>query len=161
MSLFGFPAFDQLPPEIQEYIKRQHMEQDSWSHTVFRVLSEMDKEELFVLRTLLHSAYQSNGESAPYWEGIVIMTLQDKHKICAACNKNHDEELAKISQDQEEQTPIPTDPAEIGSMIEYNLVYKEGKIVCGNCGHQYASVEDRMLRKPDECPGCEQKAKWG
>jgi len=35
--------------------------------------------------------------------------------------------------------------------------------VCTNCGSNYASIEDRMLRPPgpEGCGGCQQKAKWG
>lgn len=29
------------------------------------------------------------------------------------------------------------------------------------CGMTYPSIEDRMLREPDECSGCQTKAMWG
>lgn len=32
---------------------------------------------------------------------------------------------------------------------------------CGNCQQFYSSLAERMLRDPGECPGCQQKAKWG
>lgn len=33
--------------------------------------------------------------------------------------------------------------------------------VCMNCGQTYPSIEDRMLKAPDDCPGCHTKAAHG
>jgi hypothetical protein len=33
--------------------------------------------------------------------------------------------------------------------------------ICRGCGIVYVSLEDRMLRRPDECHGCFLKAKFG
>lgn len=60
---------------------------------------------------------------------------------------------------------------QVENMLKYNLddvrdsddgdclVYFK----CVNCGKQYPTIEDRMLRPPDKsgCPGCVQKEKWG
>lgn len=57
---------------------------------------------------------------------------------------------------------------------EYNVRIPEGvqgntaepyktPVVCMGCGHEYVSLEDRMLADPGVkgCPGCMHKAKWG
>jgi len=45
---------------------------------------------------------------------------------------------------------------------EYNLSRGLGsQVICKNCSMIYPSLKDRMLREPDQCPGCEQKSKWG
>jgi hypothetical protein len=31
----------------------------------------------------------------------------------------------------------------------------------GRCGMTYPSIEDRMLKEPDECSGCRARSRWG
>ena len=38
---------------------------------------------------------------------------------------------------------------------------EKGVLRCEKCGFQYPSVKDRMLKSPDDCPGCEVRAKFG
>lgn len=33
--------------------------------------------------------------------------------------------------------------------------------ICVKCGMKYPSIEDRKLKRPDECSGCFQKSMWG
>lgn len=56
----------------------------------------------------------------------------------------------------------------IEKMSEYNLDdlrdQDTGQIlgfICLNCGMKYGSLDDRMLKAPDDCSGCHQKAAWG
>ncbi len=49
-------------------------------------------------------------------------------------------------------------------MKEYRVYYKSqtGKeVLCTDCGLEYPSLEDRMVKQPDDCHGCFMKAKWG
>lgn len=34
-------------------------------------------------------------------------------------------------------------------------------VVCKGCGLFYKSLVDRMIKGPDNCHGCIEKAKWG
>lgn len=38
---------------------------------------------------------------------------------------------------------------------------EKSKVVCNGCGLEYVSLADRMLRPPDGCHGCHEKARWG
>ncbi len=33
--------------------------------------------------------------------------------------------------------------------------------VCKNCGQRYPSLQDRILKAPDDCSGCHSKSRWG
>lgn len=61
-------------------------------------------------------------------------------------------------------------PSQISQMVEYHLddLREEGTnklvgFICLECGYQYPSIEDRMIRPPgiDNCPGCINKTKFG
>ncbi len=59
-------------------------------------------------------------------------------------------------------------PQTVGIMIEYNLddFYDEDTkefvaFRCIKCGVEYPNIADRMLKPPDECHGCFQKAAHG
>ena len=56
----------------------------------------------------------------------------------------------------------------IAKMVEYNMDdlrdEDTGEIrgfICLNCRTVYPSLEDRMLKAPDDCSGCHQKSAWG
>lgn len=65
---------------------------------------------------------------------------------------------------------IELTPTQLAQMAEYNIddTYNQDTkefmyFACLNCGMQYPSIEDRMLKPPgvEGCSGCQQKAKWG
>lgn len=56
----------------------------------------------------------------------------------------------------------------VKKMVEYNVDdlrdEDTGAIIgfkCLGCGMNYQSLEDRMLRAPDDCHGCQHKSAWG
>jgi len=64
--------------------------------------------------------------------------------------------------------PYVLSEEELKQMKEYNLddvrdidTHELYGFICLNCGQRYPTIEDRMKRRPDECSGCFQKAKWG
>jgi len=57
---------------------------------------------------------------------------------------------------------------QLQQMVEYNLDDQRSEenntllgFVCTKCGLYYTSIEDRMLKRPDDCAGCHQKQMWG
>lgn len=48
-----------------------------------------------------------------------------------------------------------------GNMVKYHLEYKGNDLNCSLCGYWYPSLEDRMMKSPEDCPGCHHKAKFG
>lgn len=46
-------------------------------------------------------------------------------------------------------------------MTEYNVIERDGKLLCKLCGAPFISLRDRMLREPDDCSGCRSKAGQG
>jgi hypothetical protein len=37
----------------------------------------------------------------------------------------------------------------------------EAPVICKDCGSLYQSLDDRIVKAPDDCWGCIEKAKWG
>lgn len=57
-----------------------------------------------------------------------------------------------------------SDAGEAALMAQYNVKQKEpGKpeVICQGCGLEYVSLADRMVKRPDDCHGCQEKARWG
>lgn len=48
-------------------------------------------------------------------------------------------------------------------MDDYRLTFNEDteRFYCSDCGYMYPTIEDRMLKAPDDCPGCHQRAGQG
>jgi hypothetical protein len=70
--------------------------------------------------------------------------------------------------DCEPELPEGLPEAEVVRLFEeYNLqrctdpIAPAGFVECKGCGLVYVSLADRMLRAPDECHGCHEKAKHG
>lgn len=174
---FGFINPEDLPPELAEFFQHAAHQQDmhqmshqDWIHQVQEYLTKQDKDDLLVLRRII---VMCNGELSAHFAGLISAILLTKHDVCM-CGQSHGTEQDILAPSSE---PVVRDPAQPDRsrqslMDEYELVERgvptfenpEAKIlVCGNCGTQVASLEDRMLRPPGVkgCEGCQNKAKWG
>lgn len=136
--------------------------------------------------TVTKSAHQSG-----YYIGVITQMLVHKFGYCRGCGAKHDDELAAMLKDahnesgtdnvaapsgpkqeaQGENLSAPTSWSEVPLEPEFlenlaiwgmNLVTNEyPKVACKNCGLEYVSLEDRMLKTPDNCHGCHHKAAHG
>lgn len=114
-----------------------------------------------------------------------------KANVCGACGKNHDEELQKqmqaatsepqmseraasaildlVENDMtlrgEPEVPIEKKATIKELMEQYRMerVEEDGAVVlrCKDCKYPSQSLTDRMMKAPDECPGCFIKSAHG
>ena len=181
---------EEIREAMERHQQLHQMQADDYRHSVQRFFDELDKDQLVTFRWMLRNMGMGGSQLAQYYEGQISQILYTKFNICPGCMVNHDEEVAEQLQGEhqkhvaasvgthdpkqvpaialnEDGTRYHTD-TEIAQMLEYNIddAYEEGTTnflgyICKGCGTIYVSIEDRMLRAPDECSGCIQKAKWG
>lgn len=180
----GIP-FENLPPEIQEIVRAQmhqhelqHMAIEGSRHRMLNFLEGLDEEGLQCVRGLIQLVNAAD-ETAGFYMGFTAVLLS-KFQYCPICGVKHDdprdhpEETVKTDVEKErllqrDTADMPTrtrtiTPEETAQMVMYDIKpHKEGGYVCTNCGKQYVSIEDRMLRDPGPagCDGCKQTTKWG
>lgn len=179
-----------LSPEDADKHRQEH---EVASHEINRLLSELSIEQLRALDFLLIGIANAGepGRIASYMAGRSTQMLETRFNICAACNKDHAAELLKSEPVADDIPPHiearrrmeaneivftaqgskePMTPDEVVLMMEYNLDdARDGEtnallwFVCTNCGMQYQSIQDRMLKPSgiEGCSGCIQKTKWG
>lgn len=108
-----------------------------------------------------------------YYKGIIEKMMTDRHGHCP-CGTDHAEEIAQaIHPTPPTETPeppaAPAHPISLvgdiellnGNLKKYRMHIINGDLRCRDCGIKYVSMEDRMLKAPDDCHGCEVKSKWG
>lgn len=180
MTSFGF--FAEMPEEMKKQIQEQHdrriMAANDWSHEVKAFFGDATKEQLLTLRKLL-SLLETAPEMVHYYEGVVTALLEFKHGVCPGCGVNHE---AEFLESLNPETPA-TEPSSVEKFIEvtgtedidfdqvakweanlnkYHVKPGTGNtVVCKKCGQVYKSLEDRMIKSPDDCPTCQQKSMWG
>ena len=177
--MFQFLNPEDLPPEMLEHIK-QHQDQadmsaESYSNSVHHFFDSLDAEQLRTLNLMLHQIVGGTGSVlAAFYEGQVQMMMKHKHNVCPVHGVNHEEEeladMLKVPDEPKAESLEPhSDDAEAdrqANLARFNLtevINPETDLpqyVC-KCGQVYVSLEDRMLKDEDDCPGCIHKAQWG
>jgi len=176
--------FHEVPPEVVEAIMRNRMESEVKSHQVKNLFTELPKDQLLALNLLLEtiSRVEDPGAMAAYYNGHATAIIEMKYNVCSSHGVNHAEEALEefkkstgdISIDKG-STPTRDDDTEEQSDFEftqtrvnYNMeLYRlkidesTGKLVCKDCGLEYVSLEDRMVKSPDDCHGCYIKSAHG
>lgn len=156
------------PEEFRAEMERREMEQQDRSHAVESFLYGLDQEGLRALSILLQLSSQSK-RTAVYFMGQADALLKDRFNVCAVHGVDHDAEaMDALSAAQgstnpgDKPTSVQTDRI-VEAMVdqasledEYGIRWDDAldKFVCKKCGYGYPSLEDRMLRPPDTCPGC-------
>jgi hypothetical protein len=169
MALFGF---GELPEEIQQAIasqvERQHLAIVTSHHDIQRMLEELSLEHLLVFHGIFHHLASEGNHKSAYLEGLAVGVLRFKHNICGACGRNHDEDLQEQMEPSENKIKEALDrinetsDEDIQNALKWKVSFgTSGKVRCNNCGMEYQSLADRMLRSPDDCSGCHQKSAWG
>lgn len=89
-----FFNFEDLPPHVQEHIKKthdmHHMQHVTALHAINNLFDELNRDQLQTLRMLVESATGSS-DSGNHYLGRITQVLQAKHDVCS-CGENHDEE---------------------------------------------------------------------
>lgn len=150
------------------------MHDETNAHAIKHFLESLNEEQLVTLRRILAMISQRE-DFGPYYTGLITAQLNSKFGICIACSQKHDEQLEKLVETSDKKKTVVSqlswtefvasaDEELLDKAAEYNveLSFKIWpKVRCRKCGTEFASLEDRFLRKPDECAGCIQKEKWG
>lgn len=177
------PEIRALMEQQRQAADRANMEAADRVHRVESFVYGLDQESLFALSLLLGQLLGSKVRTA-YWQGQVDGLLQDRHGVCSIHGVNHDAEILSAARegstvpgDKEFQTLTPGELASMtfggptaegtariiedvidldSKMREYNLEWddEKEKFFCVKCGYGYPSLEDRMLKPADTCPGC-------
>jgi hypothetical protein len=179
--------FEVNPEEVFAQVRaqrdRQHQEHEYTQTRVTNFLEGLSGEDLWCVYRLLAS-------SPDHWGGYLHRMLEDKG-LCMEHGEVHpdrheeDEKMedlfrkapleAQVTDDvlPEEAEPEANPESIVGmTHAEYTANLKRWRVVedpepsnlkqvrC-ECGLNYMSLEDRMLRSPEDCEGCVHKTKWG
>lgn len=98
----AFHFFGDMPEEIKQQLQaqmdRQDMANHEAAHSTYRILDEMEPEQLRFMREFLVRV--GDDESALYFVGYITGILATWYGVCPACGKDHDEELAEVVGDE-------------------------------------------------------------
>jgi hypothetical protein len=170
-----------VPEEMKEHIlnqrRRQKMELDDTLHQFHNMFEEMNLDHLALISALFHNL-QSSPAAMGWWEGTIDATLARRRKVCPACGKNHDDEIKRLQEEEAaaldpESGDMSTRGDRLIQMYEYHVEAVDdddltGAVFCtgvisdqGPCGRVWPNLEDRILRRPDECDGCQLRSAHG
>lgn len=169
----------------QQAADRAHMEAIDRAHRIESFVYGQDKDGLYALSLLLGQLI-GNKVGTVYWQGQVDGLLQERHNVCSVHGVDHDavalEAISKGSTGTGDSEaipdpviPMPGIPGEMlaalqgdleeldRQMVEYRVSFNldTERFYCDDCGMMYPTIEDRMLKSPDDCPGCHQRAGQG
>lgn len=171
--------FDEFSERVAQQADRQHMKMTEKKTRIESFIYGLKSDDLFTMSQIFEMC-ASDPRAATYFEGIVDALLKDRHNICSYCGIDHDEnvlgghgknnEPVKTPHSGTIENAIPSgndsktssDAKNFAPEEEYHVdILASGKAVCTRCGYTYPSLEDRMLRRPEECHGCQIKAQFG
>ena len=169
--------FGEVPPEVQRQLEKQmahhQMHEDSYQHEVVNFIRGLDESGLRTLKGMITGIDQSETQGV-LLIGYILSQLEARYSLCFACGKDHEAMLTDLSGQKEPKVIkknvhwsefVKSLPAGIIARLEeyhLDLIPDQWPVVaCNKCGLEYQSLEDRMVKAPDECHGCQQKAAWG
>lgn len=170
----GMP--EELKEQIKAHVREHHDNHMIYRHQVVYFLQSLKEEQLSVIKDMFVALEtQDNAATAGFYQGLIASLLSDKFGHCIACGSKHEDELHKIvsegTVDTDNSVPKPwpdlvtgldTDTRKNLADYRLNIVTQDyPKVACRDCGMIYQSLEDRMLKAPEDCIGCIQKEKWG
>lgn len=182
--------YENMPPELQSYVQGKMMEQEAKVMSIDSLIEGLDLETGLALADLLSTIGESASPAAAvaYFEGMIRGRLSGKFDVCALHGVNHEAEQMNALKDSmfpggsTEDLSEEMKREEAAIAIESDLdLYNVGftrlitddntdsleelrsteAVTCMACGYRYPSLEDRMLKPPTECPGCQIKSAHG
>lgn len=182
----GFP--EEAKEAIIAQHRREMMSKEADAHQLYGFISGLSVDDTRSLRAILRAA-QNDSHVAAYYDGVLSILLAQKEELCWACGKNHDADLSSLLDDATQPVPTPDSTPEPKqalvdapngevAVVEFTTdqvledasrygvefigpVGPNCPVKCVGCGLKSISLADRMLRSPDDCHGCIEKAKWG
>ncbi len=142
------------------------MEQEHKAANIYSLFAELSQDHLVGLANMLTAISEANNPraSAAFFEGFASASIESRFDVCAIHGVNHDVEalasLANVSTETRDDVE-PVNPQEPLLMEKYRLVRNGDLFMCADCGIRYPSLQDRMLKAPDDCHGCHDKSAHG
>lgn len=149
------------------------MERADMTNAIYGLFRELGQDHLFALSNLLNmiASLEDPAVGASHFEGYAKAILELKFDVCPSHNINHarvELEGEFAPEDNSNASTKTRDDSENIQSLEnpalikrYRLVKVEGFLYCDDCGMRYPSLEDRMIKEPDDCPGCHTKSAHG
>lgn len=171
----------------KDFMEHQAMSRVANAHEVQDFLTGLTADQLKTMSMLLLSFAdpESGAFLAAQHHGMVIQIRALKHDNCV-CGHEHEDAEALLGDvgsphpegtgeeysDPPSQTLLMENlPAKVGLrefdepipvlMDRYRLLLDGGVLRCRDCGLQYISLKDRMIKEPDDCHGCHLKNSQG
>jgi DNA-directed RNA polymerase subunit RPC12/RpoP len=165
----GIPVPQELIEKIQAHRDMHQMHDDISAHNTIKFLTDMDKEKSESMLNFLQLLAADPAEYIAFYAGFMASQRHHRDNICAACHKDHDKSLEEMAHEgHPHESPLDVDALKAkikANEEEYGVepIPNTGLYRCINCGIQYPSLEDRMLKKPgiDGCHGCQHKQAHG
>lgn len=156
------------PEEAQAEHERREMEFSSARHRVMNFIHSLSSDDLetFGIMTSMFADPEMGHVIANQYLGLVSTVQHFKFSRCV-CGADHGDPTLAAAHDTERLEAELANNVVLAHnsdpvMIEYRLEMRaDRKFYCKGCGHQYVSLEDRMLRRPDDCSGCHMKSMHG
>lgn len=149
---------DELREALQERAERAQLEAIEQHLRMESFIFTMSKEDLHTFSQLLNVIIDDK-RMGPYFQGMADALIRERFKLCPEHMVNHDDESLAEAAEEVRATVM------VDNMRKYNLVAaghdESDGYRCRKCNYFYPTIEDRMLKAPEECPGCEVKAKFG
>lgn len=158
------------PEDIFKQLELQEMASEDRARNIHRLFDEGDKETLMAVRALMNmvAGNPSSRALAAYYEGFVSAKIESRFNICPVHGVNHEEEEfsshnegSTTTRDNDEVVEVVVDIPVEDLMNTYRLEWRDGNLHCKDCGIQYQSLEDRMVKEPDDCHGCQLRSAHG
>lgn len=148
--------------EYDERMTQINMARHERATRYYRFMTEMKPEDLSTFMDIMSEAADENSGQAFCYTmiGQVIAIQKIKNNRCV-CGVDHDGEALEAAKNALEIERLSNEAEPNPAMVAYNMTIKDGALACAGCGQVYPSLEDRMLRNPDDCSGCKQKSAWG
>lgn len=88
----------------EQLLHKYQMEIENAGHSIVNLTNDLNQETLTTLKNLMLAIERSpdSRATAAYFQGLVVGALQYRFGICASCAKNHDDQLAEITNPHEE-----------------------------------------------------------
>lgn len=165
----GIPEFFTDPEQLKEALERRKMEGEVNSLAFQSLLAKADTEEMRALsNTFLRAGTDQTGIGI-WYAGVVAGILNERTGLCIGCHQDHSVKSEDFAEKQDEPVFRHTPVEELNAYLkQYNVDFTPGSIpdleaevYCkgDKCPRIFPSLKDRMLR--ENCPNCEQRAKWG
>lgn len=121
---------------------RHHQAHEVAAHDIGRLFDELSEDQLRAVTYILDGISSSSDPTkiSGYLSGRATQAMQHRFKICAACNRNHEEELLNPPPPE----PVPDDKPETPPHVEARRKLEANEVMFTPIGSQAAIIGDEL-----------------